>query len=90
MRRAQYDWARLISEVEAERCAGTDPVDARLEPLVERWNQLIEQFTGGDRRIRASLQHLYESEGPERASRGAVNAETMAYAKEAIDARAGR
>jgi MerR family transcriptional regulator, thiopeptide resistance regulator len=88
MRRAQEDWARLIAEVEAERQAGTDPADPRLTPLVERWNALVEQFTGGDSGIRASLQRLYDIEGPERASRGAVNAETVAYAKRAMDARA--
>src|SRR5918999_5810707 len=85
--RAQDDWTRLIAEVEAERQAGTDPADPKLTPLVERWNALIEQFTGGDPGIRASLQKLYETEGPEQASRGAVSAETMAYTKRAMDAR---
>ena len=87
MARAHDDWARLIAEVEAERRAGTDPADPRLTPLVERWNELVEQFTGGDQGIRASLQQLYETEGPERASRGAVNAETMEYARRALRAR---
>jgi MerR family transcriptional regulator, thiopeptide resistance regulator len=87
MARAQDDWTRLIAEVEAERQAGTDPADPRLTPLVERWNGLIEQFTGGDPGIRASLQKLYEAEGPERASHGAVNAKTMEYAQRAIAAR---
>jgi DNA-binding transcriptional MerR regulator len=85
--RAQDDWTRLIAAVEAERQAGTDPADPRLTPLVERWNALIEQFTGGDPGIRASLQKLYETEGPERASHGAVSAETMEYAQRAIAAR---
>jgi DNA-binding transcriptional MerR regulator len=58
MERAQQDWAQLIAEVEAEREAGTDPADPRLTPLVERWNALIERFTGGDPGIRASLQEL--------------------------------
>jgi MerR family transcriptional regulator, thiopeptide resistance regulator len=84
MRRAEADWAELIAAVEAERAAGTDPADARLDPLVERWTGLIEAFTGGDPGIRASLQRMYETEGPERASRGAVGAETMAYAQRAI------
>jgi hypothetical protein len=87
LKRAQDDWTRLIAEVEAERQAGTDPADPRLTPLVERWNALIEQFTGGDPGIRASLQKLYEAEGPERASRGAVSAETMEYATRAMAAR---
>jgi MerR family transcriptional regulator, thiopeptide resistance regulator len=89
LRQAEADWAELIAAVEAERGAGTDPADRKLDPLVERWTGLIEQFTGGDPGIRASLQEMYETEGPERASRGAVNAETMAYAMRAIAARAG-
>jgi DNA-binding transcriptional MerR regulator len=89
LRRAEDDWARLIAEVDAERVAGTDPADPRLTPLVERWTALIEQFTGGDPGIHASLNRLYETEGPERASRGALNSETMEYARRAIAARAG-
>ena len=87
LRRAEAEWAELIAAVDAERTAGTDPADARLDPLVERWTGLIEQFTGGDPGIRASLQRMYETEGPERASRGAVSAATMEYAHRAIQAR---
>ena len=88
LRRAEAEWAELIAAVEAERTAGTEPADPKLDPLVQRWTRLIEQFTGGDPSIRASLQKMYDDEGPERASRGAVGAETMAYAKRAMDARA--
>ena len=90
MQRAQDEWTALIAEVEAERLAGTDPADPRLDPLVERWTGLIEQFTGGDPGIRASLQRMYDTEGPERASHGAVNAETMTYAGKAMAARGGQ
>ncbi|MGI8780274.1 MAG: MerR family transcriptional regulator [Solirubrobacteraceae bacterium] len=89
MQRAQDEWTQLIAEVEAEREAGTDPADARLTPLIERWTAMVDQFTGGDPGIRASLHKLYDTEGVEQASRGAVNAETMAYAKQAMDARGG-
>ena len=89
MRRAQDEWAALIAEVEAERLAGTDPADPKLDPLVARWTALVEQFTGGDPGIRASLQRLYDTEGPELASHGAMNAETMAYAGRAMAARSG-
>jgi DNA-binding transcriptional MerR regulator len=87
MVKAQDDWTRLIAEVEAHREAGTDPADPRLTPLVERWQALVEQFTGGDPGIRASLQKMYDTEGPEKASRGAVNAATMEYAQRAMRAR---
>src|SRR5215208_2307825 len=89
LRRAEADWAELIAAVEAERVAGTDAADPRLDPLVERWTDLIRQFTGGDPGIKASLQAMYDTEGPERASRGAVSADTMDYARRAVDARAG-
>ncbi len=90
MQRAQDDWTELIAAVEAERVAGTDPADARLDPLVARWTGLIEQFTGGDPGIKASLQSMYDTEGPERASRGAMPAATMEYAGRAIAARRGQ
>ena len=84
--RAQQDWADLIAEVKAEKDAGTAPTDPRLKPLVERWNGLIEAFTGGDPGIRASLQKMYETEGPEAASRNMVDPEVMAYMGEALAA----
>ncbi len=89
LRRAQEDWAELIAAVEAERAAGTDPADPRLDPLLARWTALVTAFTGGDAGIKASLQRMYDTEGPEQASRGAMNAETMAYAGAAIAARRG-
>ena len=86
MREAQQDWADLIAEVEAERVAGTDPSDPRLKPLVDRWNALIDAFTGGDPGTRAALQKLYDERDPQEVSRGAMNAETMAYARQAMEA----
>jgi MerR family transcriptional regulator, thiopeptide resistance regulator len=87
MRKAQEAWARLIAEVEAERTAGTDPADRRLDPLMERWHALVAQFTGGDPGIAAALNRRYEEEGAERASHGAMSSETMAYAALAMEAR---
>ncbi len=90
MERAQEAWAALIAEVDAERVAGTDPADPRLDPLLDRWSALIDQFTGGDPGIRTSLETLYEAEGPERASHGAVFAETMDFVRAAMSARGGQ
>jgi len=84
MRKAEGDWAELLAEVEAERQRGTDPGDPRMQELAGRWQALIEQFTGGDAGIAASLKTMYATEGPERASRGAVSPELMAYAGEAV------
>jgi MerR family transcriptional regulator, thiopeptide resistance regulator len=87
MAKAQQDWADLIAEFDAERIAGTDPADPKLQPLVDRWNALIQAFTGGDPGIAASLKRMYDEEGPEKASRGAVNPDVMEYAGRAITAR---
>src|SRR4051794_21438182 len=83
MQRAQQEWAELIAEAERERAAGPPPADPRVQALARRWQELVTQFTGGDPAIAASLKRMYEEQGAERASRGAVSAELMAYMAEA-------
>ena len=87
MRQAQDDWARLIAEVEAEREAGTDPADPKLQPLLDRWQALIRAFTGGDPGITASLKRMYSEQGAAQASRGAMSAELQEYVGRAMAAR---
>jgi DNA-binding transcriptional MerR regulator len=86
IKRAELEWSELIESVEAERRRGTDPADPRVQELARRWTALIEQFTGGDSGIRASLQRMYDEEGVETASRGMLKPETMEYAQRAIQA----
>jgi DNA-binding transcriptional MerR regulator len=83
IRRAEQEWAALIAEAETERAKGTGPSDPRAQAIAARWQELIERFTGGDARIRDSLERMYESQGPERASRGMVSAELLAWIAEA-------
>jgi DNA-binding transcriptional MerR regulator len=87
MRKAEADWAALIAEAEELRASGAAPTDPRAGGLADRWAALIAQFTGGDMGIHASLNTMYESEGPERASRGAVSPELMEWMREAVAAR---
>jgi DNA-binding transcriptional MerR regulator len=86
IKRAERDWAALISDVEREYEAGTSPSDPRVQELASRWRGLIEQFTGGDPSIRASLKRMYSEEGVERASRGMVKPELMKYVGRAMAA----
>jgi len=79
MRRAEADWAALIAEAEALRAGGVEPSDPRARAVAERWGALVEQFTGGDPAIRASLREMYETEGVDRASRGAVSPALMSW-----------
>src|SRR3954447_18178266 len=82
----EREWAELIAAFERERVAGTDPADPRLRPLAEKWRELIQAFTGGDMGIHDSLNRMYSEEGTERASRGALSADTADYARRAIEA----
>jgi TipAS antibiotic-recognition protein len=62
MREAQEDWTRLMMDVEAHMKAGTDPKDPRVQALAKRWNDLINEFTGGDAGIEQSLRNMYRGE----------------------------
>lgn len=84
MRAAEQAWADLIAAAEAERAAGTDPADPRMQAIAGRWRDLIGQFTGGDPGIRASLGRMYREQGVEKASRGAVSGELMEYVGKAL------
>jgi DNA-binding transcriptional MerR regulator len=87
MRKAQEDWGALIAEADALRASGAAPTDPRARGLADRWATLVAQFTGGDAGIHDSLNTMYETEGPERASRGMVSPELMAWMREAVAAR---
>lgn len=52
----QQAWADLLGKLRAEMDAGTDPAEPRLAVHVDRWDALLEEFTGGDPGIRACLQ----------------------------------
>src|SRR4051794_9874223 len=84
IRRAEADWAALIAEAEELRASGAAPTDPRAAALADRWAALIAQFTGGDAGIHASLNRMYETEGPQRASRGAVSPELFQWMGEAV------
>ena len=83
MARAQQEWADLIAEARSLKEAEANPRDPRAQAVAHRWNELIESFTGGDAGMAASLQKLYETEGPEKASRGMLDAELVAWVSQA-------
>jgi DNA-binding transcriptional MerR regulator len=85
----EQEWAELLAAMERERAAGTDPADPGVQALAARWRELIAAFTGGDMGIHDSLNRMYEGEGVERASRGAVSPELFEYARRAIEVTPG-
>jgi DNA-binding transcriptional MerR regulator len=80
-------WRELFAELREHRLSGTDPSDPAVQALSRRAGELIQMFTGGDPEIEASLQRMYQTEGPERASRGMADAEDLAYLEAARQAR---
>ena len=87
MRKAESDWAELIAAMEAEREQGTDPADPRVQALAGRWQEMIQAFTGGDPGITASLKRMYDEQGAEHASRGAMSPGLSDYVGKAMAAR---
>ena len=87
MEQAQQQWADLIAAVRAQMEAGADPASPEVQELANQWEELISQFTGGNPEIRESLQKMYETEEPEKASRGMVDPEVMTFAQRAMEAR---
>jgi TipAS antibiotic-recognition domain len=76
-------WRELFAELRAHRLNGTDQRDPGVQELSRRAGELIKAFTGGDPAIEASLQRMYQQEGPEKASRGMADADDLAYLEKA-------
>jgi MerR family transcriptional regulator, thiopeptide resistance regulator len=76
----------LIEQVQGEMEKGTDPASEAMQALARRWLELIEEFTGGDARIRQSLNNMYQQEGAEALTGGAVSSVMSNYMGRAIAA----
>jgi DNA-binding transcriptional MerR regulator len=78
IREVEAEWPVLIAEVKAEMEKGTDPASERVQELARRWKGLVEEFTGGDIQIAASVGRMYQNEESVRQRTG-LNAEIMEY-----------
>jgi len=63
LERMQEGWAELIALIRAEMENGTDPAAAKVQALARRWQDLLNQSTGGDPEIQQSLKRLWEEQG---------------------------
>lgn len=63
MRAVQEEWPKVIAAAQAEKEAGTDPADPRVQRIAERYAHLLTAFTGGDPEILASLERANGSRG---------------------------
>ncbi|HEX8618407.1 MAG TPA: MerR family transcriptional regulator [Thermoanaerobaculia bacterium] len=77
------EWMTLMQSVREHMRAGTDPKDPRVQELAKKWRALIDEFTGGDPGIAASLKKMYESE-PQVAQQQGVDREMTEYIAKAM------
>jgi MerR family transcriptional regulator, thiopeptide resistance regulator len=75
----EREWAEIFATLKQEMDKGTDPADPRLRPIGDRSRELLLMFTGGDPGIESSLKRMYETEGPEKASRGMADPAVFDY-----------
>jgi MerR family transcriptional regulator, thiopeptide resistance regulator len=68
MQRAPQDWAQLMADVNAAYQAGSKPGAPEVQALAQRFQSLIDEFTGGDQGIEASLRRLWTDRGDELAA----------------------
>lgn len=62
IRQVEAEWPELMAKVQAEMDKGTDPADERVQALARRWQELIQDFTGGDPGITKSLGRVWQEE----------------------------
>jgi DNA-binding transcriptional MerR regulator len=55
--RVSKQWSELFHEV--GNSLNEDPAGAHAQSLADRWTELVEEFTGGDRQITEGLKNLY-------------------------------
>ncbi len=59
----QETWAALIALIRAEMEKGTDPAEAKVQALAQRWQDLLHESTGGDEKIEQAMKRLWEEQG---------------------------
>jgi len=62
IRQAETEWPQLIARMQEEMTKGTDPASETVQALAKRWQELLQEFTGGDAGIESSLRNMYGQE----------------------------
>ncbi|MEM6426209.1 MAG: MerR family transcriptional regulator [Cyanobacteria bacterium P01_D01_bin.128] len=85
IRNVEAEWTQLIAQAQAAAANDVDPASESVQRIAQRWQELIQMFTGGDPGIARSLNTLYQQEGSEKASQGMMDATVFDYMGRAID-----
>jgi len=59
----QECWVELIALIRTEMEQGTDPADPKVQALATRWQELVNQSTGGDPGIKQAMKRIWEERG---------------------------
>ena len=65
IRAVQQEWTELFAAYQAAMEEGCDPASDEVQDLARKSAALIQEFTGGDEAIAASLGNMYKTEGGE-------------------------
>ena len=91
IRAVEAEWPRLFEAVGREMDAGTDPAAPTARALIDRWDELVAMFTGGDPGIRQSLGTAVEADREGASAMMDLDPDRMrdlfAYAQRVRDAR---
>ncbi len=79
IRQVEAQWQELIEQARTAMQNDIDPTSEAVQKLARRSQELIQEFTGGDAGIERSLNQMYQQEGVEVASRGAMDSALMEY-----------
>ena len=69
LRQKQAEWVELIALIRAEMDRGTDPGDAKVQALAQRWQRLVDFTTGGDPAMKQSVKRHWEEQGDDLVAR---------------------
>ncbi|GAA3399229.1 MerR family transcriptional regulator [Cryptosporangium minutisporangium] len=75
---------RLVATLRPHLEAGTDPADPDVQRLAGLWSAVLDEMTGGDRGVRSAIYAKLDGQGPDRATRGIVDAASWDYLKRAF------
>lgn len=62
IREVEAEWPRLMEEVKAAMARGDAPESQMAQELAKRWTGLVNEFTGGNPEVHASLTRMYQNE----------------------------
>jgi DNA-binding transcriptional MerR regulator len=86
IREVEAEWPRLIAQVQAAMDHGDDPASEPVQKLAQRWMELVNEFTGGDPGVLASLTRMYQNEENVGGVNSAERGEMFTYVQRAREA----